>query len=145
MLVLASVAFGARWAAAADPPQPDFFWPYGRVTLEGGPVAAGEVLVALIDGKACGDATTKVAEPGPGVPAEDEGATVYVVDVLADGDGPGRRPGCGREGDLVMLYFAGSRRIAVQEPAFAAGPRRVDVELGPELAYQSHGAMVASD
>jgi len=44
-----------------------------------------------------------------------------------------------------MLYFAGSRRIAVQEPAFAAGPRRVDVELGPELAYQAHGAMVASD
>ncbi len=147
MLVLAFLAIvGFRTASAVDPPQPDFFWPYGRVSLDGQNAEPSEqTVIGLIRGRACGEATTKVAEAGAGVPLADVGATVYVVDILAAGDQTGQRTGCGEAGDPVMLYFVGSRRIAVQQPLFAAGSQRVDVDLGPELAFQLVGAMVAGD
>ncbi|MGE0599681.1 MAG: hypothetical protein AB7J35_11580 [Dehalococcoidia bacterium] len=147
MLVLVFLALvAASVASAEDPPQPDFFWPYGRVAIDGQPAQpADQTVIGLVNGMACGDATTKVAQAGTGVPAEDIGATVYVVDVLAAGDGSGQRPGCGMPGDTVMLYFVGSRRIAVQQPVFTPGSQRVDVDLGPELSYQLVGAMVARD
>lgn len=147
MLVLAlAAAFVAGPVLAADPPRPDFFWPYGRVTVDGvNAEPSVQTVIALVDGKACGEATTRVAVEGVGVPTGDIGATVYVVDVLADGAGAGQRTGCGRAGATVMLYFAGSRRIAMQEPAFVAGGQRVDVELGPELAFRVTGPMVAGE
>ncbi|MGE3075432.1 MAG: hypothetical protein AB7N24_16875 [Dehalococcoidia bacterium] len=147
MLVLVFLAFGANRAIfAADPPQPDFFWPYGRVSIDGEPAQPTEqTVIGLVHGIACGSAATKVVAAGPGVPPEDVGATVYVVDVLAAGDQPGQRPGCGVPGDTVTLYFVGSRRIAVQQPTFAVGSQRVDVDLGPELSFQLVGAMVAGD
>jgi hypothetical protein len=147
MLVLAFLAISAsRVAVAADPPQPDFFWPYGRVSVDGAPAQPTEqTVIGLVRGMACGDAVTKVVQAGDGVPPEDVGATVYVVDVLAAGEDPGQRPGCGEPGDAVTLYFVGSRRIAVQQPSFVVGSQRVDVDLGPELSFQLVGAMVASD
>ena len=143
MLVLAFCAFsGNRAAGAIEPPQPDFFWPYGRVSVDGVNLDPPEQqVIALVHGVACGEATTKVAVDGPGVPAEDAGTTVYVVDVLP----AGARPGCGTAGDAIMLYFVGSKRLALQQPVFVVGSQRVDVDLGPALGFQLVGALVASD
>jgi hypothetical protein len=147
MLVLVFCALGhSQLVAATDPPQPDFFWPYGRILSDGenaGPQM--QRVIALVNGRACGEATTKVADAGPGVPQSDVGATVYVIDVLAAGSNAGQRLGCGLAGDPVMLYFVGSRRFAQQEPLFMAGSQRVDVDLGPELAFQLTSAMIAGD
>lgn len=147
MLVLAFLAlWGVRAALALDPPQPDFFWPYGRVMIDGQNVEPTEqTVIALVRGVACGEATTKVAEAGPGIPDADVGATVYVVDVLAAGDESGQRRGCGVPGDAVTLYFVGSHRVAVQQPLFVMGSQRVDVDLGQELAFRLVGAMVSGD
>jgi hypothetical protein len=131
---------------AANPPQPDFFWPYGQVRLDGANIEpAVQPVIGLVNGRACGEATTKVAQAGTGVPPGDVDKTVYVVDVLADGSDPGHRPGCGRAGDPVQLYFPLARRIGVQAGLFVAGPQRLDVDLGPELQFRLQGPMVASD
>ena len=123
LLVLGCVAMAtASQATAVDPPQPDFFWPYGRVQVGRANLAPSEQpVVALIGGIVCGSATTRIATPGPDTPAEDAGKTVYVVDVLADGSGPGQRPGCGHVGSPVTLYFPGSGRIAGHHPTFQIG------------------------
>jgi hypothetical protein len=102
-------------------------------------------VIALVNGKACGEDETFVAQAGEGVPPEDVGKTVYVVNVLADGAGAGQRAGCGDPGELVSLYFVGSHRIALQQPQFEAGGLRVDVELGPELSFRMPLPMLAGD
>lgn len=143
MLVLAFCSVSGSGAAGAiEPPQPEFFWPYGRVSVDGMNLdPPDQQVIALVNGVACGETTTKVAADGPGVPAEDAGATVYVVDVLTAAG----RPGCGAAGDAVMLYFVGSKRIALQQPVFVVGSQRVDLDLGPVLGYQLVGALVARD
>jgi hypothetical protein len=146
VLVLASLALGANIALGQNPPQPDFFWPYGIVELDGSNIEpAQQTVIGLVNGRACGEATTLVATAGPGVPAGDAGNTVYVVDVLADGRNAGQRPGCGHPGDEVLLYFAGSHRLAAQDAFFAAGGQRFDVELGPELSFRLTTPVLASD
>ena len=147
VLVSAFLALAAiPLAGAADPPQPDFFWPYGRVQLDGANIEPAEqTVIGIVNGIACGEATTLVATEGPGVPAGDVGKSVYVVDVLAEGTSAGHRAGCGRAGDSVLLYFAESHRIAQQVPLFAAGGLRVDVDLGSELVHRLRGPMLASD
>lgn len=146
VLVLASVAFGAGTALGQSPPQPDFFWPYGKVQLGGSNIEPPQqTVIGLVNGRACGEATTLVAAAGPGVPPGDVGKTVYVVDVLADGTNSGQRPGCGRPGDPVLLYFAGSHRMASQQTFFSAGSQRFDLELGPELFFRLTTPVLASD
>lgn len=136
----------ASAAIAVDPPQPDFFWPFGTVQSGGENIQpAQQRVIAVVNGKACGEALTLVAQVGPGVPPSDVGKTVYVVDVLADGTGTGQRPGCGRPGDQVLLYFTGSKAIAAQAATFVVGNQRFDVELGPTLQYSLQGPMLASD
>lgn len=133
-------------ARAADPPQPDFFWPYGTVQVAGENLAPEtQPVLALVNGKVCGEATTLIATPGPGVPPGDVGKTVYVIDVLADGGSTGQRAGCGNPGDSVMLYFPLSSRIALQQLSFFAGGQRADIELGVELQYRLQGPMLAND
>ena len=146
--VLASliVAVPVSGALAVDPPQPDFFWPYGTVQVDGANVSPAEQpVIALVNGKVCGEATTLIAAAGPGVPPDDVGKTVYVVDVLADGAATGQRAGCGRSGDTVLLYFPASRRIALQQLVFFSGGQRANVDLGSELQYRLQGPMVAND
>jgi hypothetical protein len=146
VLVLASLAFGAGSALGQNPPQPDFFWPYGTVQLGGSNIEpAQQTVIGLVNGRACGEATTLVAAAGPGVPVSDVGKTVYVVDVLADGPNAGQRPGCGHPGDQVLLYFAGSHRLAAQQAFFAVGGQRLDVELGPELLFRLTTPVLARD
>lgn len=150
LLLSATFAFsplrGVLPGEAADPPQPDFFWPYGQVRLDGANIdPAEQPVIGLVNGRACGQATTRVAQAGPGVPAGDVGKTVFVVDILANGLEVGHRPGCGHPGDAVQLYFPLARRLGVQGALFVAGPQRLDVDLGPELQFALRGPMVASD
>ncbi len=141
---LAFAAFGI--ARAVDPPQPDFFWPYGKVQSGGQNISPPvQRVIAIVNGKACGEATTLVAQAGPGVPAGDVGKTVYVVDVFADGAGSGQRAGCGRPGDVVWLYFPESHQFAAQLANFAQGSLRFDVDLGDELPFRLQGPMLAND
>ena len=143
---MACTVFGARSALSQSPSPPDFFWPYGTVQAGGSNIEpAQQTVIGLVNGRACGDATTLVAPPGPGVPAGDVGKTVYVVDVLADGFNLGQRPGCGHPGDTVYLYFVGSHRLAAQQAFFTAGGQRFDVQLGPELAFRLTAPVLASD
>ena len=133
-------------AGAQNPPQPDFFWPYGTVLLGGENIEpAQQPVIGLVNGKACGESTTFIATDAPGVPAGDVGKTVYVVDILADGSGPGHRPGCGTLGAPVALYFPESNRLSQQASAFTVGGQRVDVSLASELIYRLQGPMLASD
>lgn len=144
------LAAGLIWlpqeAGAVDPPRPDFFWPYGIVQVDGANVSPPEQpVVAFMGGTACGSAMTKVALAGQDVPPGDVGKTVYVVDVLADGPGPGQRVGCGRVGQPVTLYFPASGRIASFHPTFQVGGLRVDIELTQVLAERRIGAQVSAD
>lgn len=143
-LLLGLLAIGA--VRAADPPQPDFFWPYGKVQVDGANIQpTSQRVIGLVNGKACGDATTLVAQAGPGVPAGDAGKTVYVVDILADGTNPGQRPGCGHPGDMALLYFPDLHRFALQAAVFTQGSVRLDLDLGPELPFRLRGQMLAND
>lgn len=134
-------------AGAQDPPAPPLFaWPYGTVQADGGNLdPAVQPVIALVNGRACGDALTQVAAPGPNTPASDVGKTVYVVDVLPDGTRPGERPGCGAPGMAIRLWFPVAGRFALQEPVFAPGGQRVDVELGPVVPFRMAAPLVASD
>ncbi len=146
LLVLLLAAFSLREARAQGPPQPDFFWPYGTVSFDSGNIdPAIQPVLAMVNGKVCGQATTMIAVPGAGVPPSDVGRTVYVVDVLAAGSSAGQAPGCGTPGALVTLYFPQAQRVALEQPAFQQGGLRVDLNLGPALIYRLQGPMVASD
>lgn len=147
--VLASLCLGfaaSRPAGAADPPQPDFFWPYGKVQVDGANISPPvQRVVGIVNGRACGEASTLVAQAGAGVPAGDVGKTVYVVDILADGANAGQRVGCGHPGDFVSLYFPDIHRFSLQQALFAPGSLRFDVDLGPELSFRLQGPMLAAD
>lgn len=133
-------------AGAQEPPQPDFFWTYGRVLDGTANIApARQPIVAIVRGQACGAGLTSLAEAGPDVPAADVGKTVYVVDVKAHGTGTGQRPGCGRPGDQVVFYLPAIQRLAQQTPAFKVGEQRTDLTLGPALSQRQVLPAVGSD
>ncbi|WP_322797005.1 hypothetical protein [Tepidiforma sp.] len=149
LAAVAAAAFcipvGAR-AQPASPGPPDFAWPYGIVRLDGANIEPPiQPVIALVNGRACGSDLTRIAEPGPGTPPTDVGRTAYVVDVLADGQAPGQRPGCGVPGLPILLYFPALGRFALQQPTFAPGPQRLDLDLGPGLPYRLASPVVASD
>ncbi|GIW18864.1 hypothetical protein [Tepidiforma sp.] len=145
-LLAAALSFPAGSGAQQPPGPPDFAWPYGIVQADGANLdPAVQPVIALVNGKACGDGVTQVAAAGPGTPASDVGKTVYVVDVLADGSGPGQRPGCGAPGLPIRLWFPVARRFALQEPLFAPGGQRADVDLGPALPFRLTAPQAASD
>lgn len=130
-----------------EPPgPPDFAWPYGIVRADGANLdPAAQPVVAIVNGQACGSALTQVAAPGPDTPASDVGRTVYVVDVLADGTRPGQRGGCGVAGVPIRFWFPVAGRLALQQPLFAPGGQRVDLDLGPPLEFRMVAPVVASD
>jgi len=146
LLFVAPGAAMALSAQASSPPLPDFYWPYGRVQDAGANLAPEvQPLFTMVNGRVCGVAETTVAAAAPGIPAADTGKTVYVVDVAADGTGPGQFPGCGRPGDTVVFYFPLAARLAVEQPAFQQGGARVDLELGPALSFRLLAPLPASD
>lgn len=148
LLVLLSAVFAAALgdAVAQGPPQPDFYWPYGTVSIEGENIEpAVQPVLAIVNGRVCGSGATTIANAGPDVPPTDVGRTVYVLDVLADGTNAGQAPGCGTPGDLVTLYFPESQRVAFERPLFRQGPERVDLNLGPILTSRLQTPMLAAD
>lgn len=137
-------------AAAQTPPGP----PVLPLTIYGQALASGQNLapvdqkvVALVNGTPCGAATTAVAQPGPNTPADDVGKTVYVVDVLADGNGGGgNKAGCGKPGDPVTLYFPESGRLAASHPIWQSGEvRRENVDASRQLGNQLRVPLVTAD
>lgn len=133
-------------AAAQLPPVPDHFWPYGQVLLGGENIEPDEQLViALVDGMACGFAETFIAEADPDTPADDVGRTVYVITVRADGTGPGQAPGCGVDGVPVSFWFPEAGRFANEQPLFHQGEARVDLSLGPGLGTRIPVPFVSDD
>ena len=148
-VVLAAALAGLSLVASASaegPPVPDYFWAYGRVLVGGANVTpAAQPLIALVNGKACGESQTQVVPADPGNPPADVGKTAYTVNILADGDGPSHRPGCGRSGDIVSFYLPLSRRMAEQHPAFQPGPARVDLSLGPPMPNRLAAPLVSND
>lgn len=133
-------------ALADSPPVPDFFFPYGKVQMNGANLnPAIQPVIAFANGKACGDSQTLVATADPNTPADDVGKTVYVVDVLADGTALGQRPKCGHPGDAVTLYFPVAHAIGNQTPTFQQGGERVDLDLTTNLSNRLTTPQVAID
>jgi hypothetical protein len=144
--VAVAAGFAAASAAAQDPPVPDFYWPYGHVQADGANVAPAEQpIIAMVRGQACGMATTLVAPVTPDTPLEDQGKTVYVINVRADGTSAGQQVGCGRPGDLVSFYFPVPGRFATAQPLFQPGEERVNLELGPVLTTKLRVPFVSDD
>ena len=150
----ASLALGAMVAAAVvatlvtaqSPPVPDFYWPYGTVQLSGGNISPqAQPIIAFVNGKSCGNDETQYVEPNSDSPPIDGGKTVYAIDVLADGQQPGQRPGCGTAGAPVTLYLPLLGRIAIQQPLFKVGGERVDLDLGLLLGSKRRLPMIAAD
>ena len=145
LAVLLVGIISARPAQAQTPPAPDFYWPFGKVQVFGGNLSPSvQPVIAFVNGKACGTAQVSVAPQADGTPLGDVGRTVYVIDVLADGTGIGQRPGCGRPGDVVTLYFPKSG-IALQRPLFRQGGQRVDLDIGIQTIYRLQAPMMAAD
>jgi hypothetical protein len=141
-----AVAAPVRADVGPHPPQPDFFWPYGTALVGAENLQpVPQPVVALVRGIVCGAGSTKLATSEPGTPADDVGKTVYVVDVLADGAGPGQRKGCGRPDDVVMFYFPASGRVANQSIPFRQGGLRADLDLQIALTTRVSLMMPAAD
>jgi len=145
--VSAAVALAVLSSASADsPPIPDFYWPYGKVLVNGSNlIPFQQAVVGIVNGRACGVDKTLVASASPNTPADDVGRTVYVVNVLADGSASGQRTGCGHPGDAVTLYFPESHRIGLSQGTFQPGGQRVDLNLGPELTFRVPLPLASSD
>ena len=141
---LAAIVAGV--AHADGPPVPDLFRPYGVAQTAGSNIAPEEQpVVAFLHDTNCGVGQTLIALPDIDTPPADVGKTVYALDVLADGDGPGQRPGCGHPGDPVTLYFPALHALATPKPLFAAETARVDVEVGAPLPFSLQTALLAND
>ncbi len=146
------IATALGWAAlvqAQTPPgPPTFAYVYGRVTLNGENITPEtQPVLAFVNGNSCGGAPaqTFVATDGDVVPEEDIGATVYVIDVLADGENTYERDGCGNPGDPIVLYLPGIGRMAGVQPLFQAGPIRADIELDVSLQFRASLPQLATD
>jgi len=82
---------------------------FGTATLDGHSVSDGTAVVALIDGKACGEAAGEAGRKGTwtatGATPEygiKSGDSLYAVDVFSDS----QVPGCGTDGAIVTFLIA---------------------------------------
>jgi len=130
--------------ASAQQPVPDSS--YGSVQQDGANISPEQQpVVAIIRGGACGAATTLLAPAGSETPPEDVGKTVYAIDILADGSGPGQRAGCGQSGDQVLFYFPVAGRLATQTAVFQPGVDRLNLDLGAPLTTRLTVQSVSDD
>lgn len=124
------MALSLSAATAQDIPAPPATF-FGTVTVDGERVSEGTPVVALIDGKECGQAerepgskgTMKVTEAIPEYNIK-VGDSLYVVDVVSDS----QVPGCGTEGATVTFLIAG--RPADQTGEWNAGPNVLNLTAG---------------
>ena len=117
-------------ATAQDIPAPPATF-FGTVTVDGERVNEGTPVVALIDGKECGEAerepgskgTVKATEARPEYDIK-VGDSLYVVDVVSDS----QVAGCGTDGATVTFLIAG--RPADQTGEWKAGPNVLNLTAG---------------
>ena len=120
---IAAATIPAMALAQGFPPPPP-------TTYYGTAVGAtpGQAVIAIVtDGN-----TSTVC--GDGVVTTDNGAPVYVVDVIADA----QRAGCGKAGRQVLFYFtptgSSSGRLSTSAASWSGpGPAPQSVTLGPAL------------
>ena len=96
---------------------------FGTVTLDGRSVSDGTAVVALIDGKVCGEGAGETGRKGTWTATEarpkygiKSGDSLYAVDVFSDS----QVPGCGTDGAIVTFLIAG--RPAHQRGVWKAYP-----------------------
>jgi len=96
-------------ATAQDTPTPPTTF-FGTVTLDGHSVSDGTTVVALIDGKVCGEGQGASGRKGTWTATEanpeyaiKSGDSLYAVDVFSDS----QVPGCGTDGATVTFLIAG--------------------------------------
>lgn len=95
---------------------------FGSVTVDGQSVSDGTAVVALIDGKVCGEGDKEPGQRGTWTATEaspeygiESGDSLYVVDVVSDS----QVPGCGTDGAIVTFLIA--ERPAHQRGLWIAG------------------------
>jgi hypothetical protein len=108
---------------------------FGSITVDGHSVSDGTAVLALIDGKVCGEGarepghegTWTASEPRPEYDIE-SGDSMYVVDVVSDS----QVPGCGTDGATVAFLIAG--RPGQQVGLWKAGQNHLNltVETAPD-------------
>ena len=148
VLVAAGAVYSVVAALAQAPSPPTFAYLYGRVAVDGANVVPEtQPVIAFVNGKSCEGAPTQtfVAAEGDDVPPEDIGRTVYVIDVLADGENVYEREGCGHPGDPILLYLPAIGRMSSTQPLFQPGPLRADLPLDLWLSYRQVVPAVASE
>jgi hypothetical protein len=117
--------------AAQDMPTPPATF-FGTVTVDSRSVSDGTQVVALINGKVCsqeepgqnGTWTATEASPEYGI---ESGDSMYVVDVVSDG----QVPGCGTDGAIVTFLVGG--RPAQQRGLWIAGANPLNLTAGTPL------------
>jgi hypothetical protein len=114
-------------SATAQGPPATF---HGTVTVDGDNVSDGTAVVALIDGKVCGEGARDPDGPkGTWTASEttqdyERGDSLYVIEVVSDS----QIPGCGTEGARVAFLIGG--KPAHEEGIWIAGPNRLNLTAG---------------
>jgi hypothetical protein len=118
----------------------------GTVTLDGHSVSDGTAVVALIDGKACGEAAGDTGRKGTWTAAEARpeygiktGDSLYAVDVFSDS----QVPGCGTNGAVVTFLIAG--RPAHQTGVWKAYPTPLNLTAETPHAGQTTATPVGGE
>jgi len=117
-------------ATAQEPPNPPASF-FGTVTVDGHSVSDGTAVIALIDGKVCGEGEREPGRKGTWTASEADpeygieiGDSMYVVDVVSDS----QVPGCGTDGATVSFLIAG--RPSQQVGLWEAGSNPLNLTAG---------------
>ncbi len=104
---------------------------FGTVTVDGHRVSDGTAVVALIDGKVCGEGVGQSGRKGTWTATEarpeygiESGDSLYAVEVFSDN----QLPGCGTDGAIVTFLIAG--RPALQRGLWTAVPTALNLTAG---------------
>jgi hypothetical protein len=115
--------------ANAQPSPPATF--AGTVRLDGQWVPDGTPVLALINGKLCGESSREPGQKGTWTLDKDvadlgmyDGDSIYIVDVVSDS----QTPGCGTEGAVVTFEVDG--RLAPQQGLWKAGLNSLNLTVG---------------
>jgi hypothetical protein len=117
-------------AAAQEIPMPPATF-FGSVMVDGHSVSDGTAVVALIDGKVCGEGEREPGQKGTWTATEarpeyniESGDSLYAVDVVSDS----QVPGCGTDGAIVTFSVGG--KPAHEKGLWIAGPNRLNLTAG---------------